>query len=190
MRRTTVTTAATSAGLVAAAALFVAAPAIADSVTRVSGEVTSYAEQLPEADAPEGATARVQSVATGDGKTVVTLKVSGFEPFAQYGAHAHTKPCGDPGTDPKGLFAGPHFQHLIDPVAPSVDPAYANPENEIWLDFATNRAGEGHAKAVVDWQFTPERRAKSVIIHERRTSTEPGKHGMAGKRVACLNVPF
>ncbi len=190
MHVTTVTTAAVATGLIAAAALFLAAPAIAESVSRASGEVTRYPGQSPEADAPEGATARVQSVATSDGRTIVTLKVSGFESFAQYGAHAHTKPCGEPATNPTGTDAGPHFQNVVDPVAPSVDLAFANPQNEIWLDFATNRAGEGQAKAVVDWQFGPERRARSVIIHERQTSTQPGKHGTAGKRVACLDVPF
>lgn len=179
-----------TAGLAAATALVVAAPAIADSVSRASGDVTRYPGQSPAADAPEGATARVQSVATSDGRTIVTLHVKGFEPLTRYGAHAHTQPCGDPATDPKGLAAGPHFQHDVDPAPPSVDPAYANPENEIWLDFSTNPAGNGRAKSVVDWQFSPERRAKSVIIHERQTSTETGKHGTAGKRVACLNVPF
>jgi Cu-Zn family superoxide dismutase len=190
MNRSIVTTGAATAGLIAAAALFLAAPALAESVSRASGEVTRYPGQSPASDVPEGASARVQSVATSDGRTIVTLKVSGFEAFAQYGAHAHTSPCGDPATNPTGTAAGPHFQHVVDPVKPSVDPAFANPQNEIWLDVATNRAGEGQAKAVVDWQFTPERRAQSVIIHERQTSTQPGEHGTAGKRVACLDVPF
>jgi Cu-Zn family superoxide dismutase len=190
MHRTTVTTAAATAGLITSVALWLAAPALAESVARAAGDVTRYPGQSPQADAPEGATARVQSVATSDGRTIVTLKVSGFASFAQYGAHAHTQPCGDPARNPTGTDAGPHFQNVKDPVTPSVDAKYANPQNEIWLDFATNRAGEGRSKAVVDWQFTPERRAHSVIIHERQTSTEPGKHGTAGKRVACLDVPF
>lgn len=135
--------------------------------------------------APEGATARVQRVETADGRTIVTLDVSGMEPYAAYGAHAHVNACGS-----TGGAAGPHFQHVVDPVTPSVDPAYANPQNEIWLDLTTNRAGEGRAKAVVDGQFAPDRRAKSVIIHEKHTMTESGSAGVAGKRVACLTVPF
>ncbi len=191
MHRTTVTSTVDTAGLCASAALLVAAPALAGSdVSRASGAVTRYPNQMPKADAPQGASARVQSVASADGRTIVTLNVSGFQAFAQYGAHAHTNPCSDPSKNPTGSLAGPHFQNLVDPIQPSVDPAYANPQNEIWLDVATNRAGEGRAKAVVDWQFAPDRRARSVIIHEQPTSTQPGRHGTAGKRVACLAVPF
>jgi Cu-Zn family superoxide dismutase len=184
MNRSTVTASVATAALAGTAALALAAPALAD-VARASGEVTRYPGQSPAADAPAGASARVQSVATGDGKTIVTLHVTGFEGLKQYGAHAHTQPCGA-----TGGAAGPHFQLRQDPVAPSVDPTYANPENEIWLDLATDPAGEGRAKAVVDWQFPSDRRAKSVIIHERATSTSPGVAGTAGKRVACLTVAF
>ena len=38
--------------------------------------------------------------------------------------------------------AGPHFQNVIDPVRPSSNPAYANPGNEIWLDFTTDEEGD------------------------------------------------
>ena len=55
---------------------------------------------------------------------------------------------------------------------------------------ATNRAGEGTARTVLDWQFEPARRPASVIIHERHTSTGASDSGTAGKRVACLTVPF
>ena len=70
------------------------------------------------------------------------------------------------------------------------DPAFANPANEIWLDLTTDAAGNGRAKAVVDWQFPSGRRPGSVIIHERHTSTGAGTAGVAGQRVACLTVPF
>jgi Cu-Zn family superoxide dismutase len=191
MNRSTVTTAAATAGLLASAALGLAAPAVAD-VIRASGEVTRYPNQVITGDkALEGATARVQSVETGDGKTIVTLNVAGMESFGEYGAHAHNGPCGDPAADkdPLGLVAGGHYQQ--DPAGkhgkPATDPAYANPANEIWLDFATNHAGEGRSKSVVDWQFTDARRPRSVIIHEKYTSPENGK---AGARVACIDVSF
>jgi Cu-Zn family superoxide dismutase len=164
MNRSTVTASVATAALAGTAALALAAPALAD-VARASGEVTRYPGQSPAADAPAGASARVQSVATGDGKTIVTLHVTGFEGLKQYGAHAHTQPCGA-----TGGAAGPHFQ--------------------LRQDLATDPAGEGRAKAVVDWQFPSDRRAKSVIIHERATSTSPGVAGTAGKRVACLTVAF
>ena len=169
----------TSAAL-AVAGLALAAPALAGPGAHVADELVRYGQALP-----PGASAKVHSVETGDGRTLVTLHVRGLQPSTEYGAHAHTNPCGSlPGA------AGPHFQHVLDPVTPSVDPAYANPRNEIWLDLTTNAAGNGHAKAVVDWQFNSERRARSVIIHERHTSTEPGSAGVAGARVACLTVPF
>ncbi len=120
-----------TAGLAATAALALAGPALAGAeVSRAVGDLTRYPGQVPVADAPEGATARVHSVATADGKTIGTLHVSGMESLAHYGAHAHANPCGATG----GAAAGPHFQHVLDPVTPSVNPEYANPENEIWLD--------------------------------------------------------
>lgn len=191
MKRTTATTTAVSLGLAASAALALAAPAIAENVSRASGGLTRYPQQTVDGStAPEGSTARVQRVETGDGRTIVTLKVSGMRPAAKYGAHAHVGACGNPESDSAGLAAGPHFQRVQDPRTPSVDPAYANPQNEIWLDVTTNDAGNGQAKSVVDWQFEPTRRAKSVIIHEMHTLTTEGRHGVAGKRVACIDVPF
>jgi Cu-Zn family superoxide dismutase len=133
---------------------------------------------------PEDARARVHSVETGDGRTIVTLHVKGLRPFTEYGAHAHVNPCGS-----TGAAAGPHFQHIVDPVPPSTDPTYANPDNEIWLDLTTNASGNGHAKAV-DWQFSSQRRAESVIIHEEHTATGLANAGVAGARLACLSVPF
>jgi Cu-Zn family superoxide dismutase len=162
------------------AGLALAAPALAGSGAHVADDLTSYAAAVP-----QDARAKVHSVETGDGRTIVTLHVKGMKPSTAYGAHAHTNPCGA-----VGAAAGPHFQHVVDRVSPSVDPVYANPQNEIWLDLTTDAAGNGHAKAVVDWQFAPDRRAKSVIIHERHTSTGAGVAGTAGARVACLTVPF
>ena len=133
---------------------------------------------------PGGATASVTAGEAGT-STNVTLEVTGLQPNRQYGAHAHTKPCGGDGKD-----AGPHFQFKPDPVTPSVDPAYANNVNEIWLDFTTDAAGAGRATATVPWVFPADRRAASVIIHAMSTSTEPGKAGGAGNRAACLTVGF
>ncbi len=63
-------------------------------------------------------------------------------------AFRRRRPCGATGD-----AAGPHFQHVPDPVRPSTDPAYANPRNEIWLDFTTDRLGTGFARSTVDWTF-------------------------------------
>ncbi|QKV77453.1 superoxide dismutase [Amycolatopsis sp. Hca4] len=131
---------------------------------------------------PPGARAHVFGVsATG---TTTLLFVTGLLPGRAYGAHAHTQPCGAAGD-----AAGPHFQHVPDPVKPSVDPAYANPRNEIWLDFTTDRAGTGFARSTVDWRVT-DRRPKSVVVHETHTHIDPGHAGTAGARLACLDVDF
>ena len=80
---------------------------------------------------------------TPPGRARSRLHVKGLEPDTEYGAHAHANAA----AASTGADAGPHFQHVVDPVLPSVDPAYANPRNEIWLDLTTNAAGNGVAKA-------------------------------------------
>jgi Cu-Zn family superoxide dismutase len=180
MLRTSVRTTVVS-GLIGLAATAIAAPALAGSGTPVAGDLIAYSAAVP-----QDARAQVHSVETGDGRTIVTLHVKGLQPSTEYGAHAHVNAC----SSSTGLAAGPHYQYDVDPVSPSVDPAYANPHNEIWLDLTTDAAGNGHAKAVVDWQFPSERRASSVIIHQQHTATGPGNAGVAGARLACLTVPF
>ncbi|SFP73897.1 superoxide dismutase, Cu-Zn family [Amycolatopsis arida] len=133
---------------------------------------------------PVGARARVLSVSTPGLGTTTRLAVTGLLPDRAYGAHVHTDPCGA-----TGAAAGPHYQHVPDPVRPSVDPAYANPENEIWLDLTTDRLGRGAALSRVDWRFGP-RRGKSIVLHEHHTATHPGHAGTAGARLACVDVPF
>ncbi|MFF4595250.1 superoxide dismutase [Amycolatopsis sp. NPDC001319] len=133
---------------------------------------------------PGGAQAHVFGTSAHTTGTTTALVVTGLLPNHQYGAHAHANACGPSGDD-----AGPHFQHTPDPVKPSVDPTYANPRNEIWLDFTTDHFGTGHAKSTVDWTFGS-RRAHSVVIHETHTHTDAGHAGTAGARLACLDVAF
>lgn len=133
---------------------------------------------------PVGARGAVSS-STGDEGTTVTLAVRGLVPDRRYGAHAHTQSCG-----PTGDLAGPHFQNEVDPVQPSVDPAYANPQNEIWLDLTTDVSGAGSATTEVEWTFPRDRRAQSVIVHAMPTATDPGEAGTAGARAACISVDF
>ena len=131
-----------------------------------------------------GARAAVQS-RSGEGSTTVRLAVRGLQPHQHYGAHVHTDPCGPHPDD-----AGPHFQFVVDPVPPSVDPRFANPQNEIWLDIATDATGAGSAESTVAWEFPADRRAGSVVLHAMPTSTEPGHAGTAGPRAACISVAF
>ncbi|GAA1904839.1 hypothetical protein GCM10009837_30480 [Streptomyces durmitorensis] len=106
----------------------------------------------------------------------VKVRVKGMKPGYAYGAHVHQKQCG---ADPAA--AGGHYQHRVDPVQPSEDPAYVNPENEVWLDFTAGGGGSGAASARHDWEFRPGG-AGSVVLHREQ--------GGAGDRVACFTVPF
>ncbi|MFE2031992.1 superoxide dismutase family protein [Streptomyces scopuliridis] len=121
---------------------------------------------------------------TGARTTGVELAVSGLLPNRVYGAHAHTKPCGRAPED-----AGPHYQHIKDPHQPSTDPAYANAANEVWLDLTTDARGRAVAESTHDWRFR-RGEARSVVIHDHGTMTDPGDAGTAGARLACLTVPF
>ncbi|ALG12543.1 superoxide dismutase family protein [Kibdelosporangium phytohabitans] len=139
----------------------------------------TYNEKL----APSGATLSVLAVSSSNGSTVL-LTTRGLLPKREYGAHVHVKPCG-----PAPADSGPHFQDEKDPVQPSVDPAYANSRNEIWLDFTTDQTGNGLAVARVPWGFG-DREASSIVVHETHTHTDPGHAGTAGARLACLDADF
>ncbi|WP_181775225.1 superoxide dismutase family protein [Amycolatopsis pittospori] len=148
-------------------------------ITAKSG-LTSYKPEL----VPPGARAHVFGLTSKASGTSVAVLVTGLLPGREYGAHAHTNPCGATGD-----LAGPHYQNVEDPVKPSVDPAYANPRNEIWLDLTADATGRGVAVSKVDWTFGA-RRANSIVIHETHTHTDPGHAGTAGARLACVTVGF
>lgn len=132
---------------------------------------------------PLGARAAVISASTSHGSRTWLL-VDGLAPGYEYGAHVHVNRCG---ADPAA--AGPHIQWVADPVKPSVDPAYANSRNEVWLDLTTNHRGYGGATSLVSWPIA-EKQARSVVIHEHHTHTGAGEAGTAGRRLACVNVDF
>lgn len=138
-----------------------------------------------EALVPVGATAEI-TVADTDAGTTVMLVVTGLQKVHAFGAHLHTRPCGAAPAD-----SGPHLQHSHDPAAssspPSVDPSYANPQNEVWLDFTTDNAGAAQSSTTLEWRFDPKPRA--LVIHAQPTKTAPGQAGNAGPRAACLSLP-
>lgn len=182
------------ATITAGVVLFAASPSLAGA-DRVRDEqplvpYPSSALGKPEL-VPDGATARVQAVYDAAGDTIVTLHVRGLLPNRPYGAHAHVGDCGLAGVD-----AGPHYQNVMDPEAtakkPSTSPGYANPGNEIWLDVHTDESGNAAAQTKVAWQFMPDRRPQSVMIHASRTATGAGDGpaGTAGARLACVDVGF
>ncbi|MET9442872.1 superoxide dismutase family protein [Streptomyces sp. NPDC006610] len=120
---------------------------------------------------PVGARIAVGQRIRGGGAMTVELRVAGVRPGHHYGVHVHREPCG---ADPAA--AGGHYQHR-----PGAGPHHVSPDNEVWLDFAADRRGEGHAVARHDWRFR-RGEASSVVIHD--------VPGGAGERVACFTVPF
>ena len=137
---------------------------------------------------PPGATAEVSIARTTVG-TTVRLTTGGLVPRRAYGAHLHTDPCAAAPAD-----SGPHYQHSPDPKAvaspPSVDPAFANPRNEVWLDFTADTAGAATVSATQTWPFDQINPPRSLIVHAELTKTTAGKAGTAGPRVACLTLPI
>jgi Cu-Zn family superoxide dismutase len=130
---------------------------------------------------PPGATARLGIVPAAAGVTV-RLSAAGMVPRRAYGAHLHTRPCG-----PAPDAAGPHYQHRRDPRTPSVDPAYANPRNEVWLDFTADAGGATEVTAAHP-AFGDDTRPRSLVLHAALTRTAAGEAGTAGPRVACLTL--
>lgn len=130
---------------------------------------------------PEGSSAQVDLEEAED-STTVSLSVKGLEPDMMYGAHVHVGACGEDPDD-----AGPHYQNEQDPETPSTNPQYANPENEIWLDFSTDPEGNAEAQSSVGWQLR-EGEGRSVVIHTMHTKTEEGEAGTAGDRLACITI--
>ncbi|OON76738.1 hypothetical protein B1H18_20425 [Streptomyces tsukubensis] len=137
--------------------------------------VPSRAMTYDQSLVPAGAGIDVEQRTDKEG-TVVILRASGLVAGHKYGVHVHTGVCG---SDPAA--AGGHYQHVADPVQPSVSAAYANADNEIWLDFTADAHGAGRATARHDWHLRS-KQANSVVIH-----SAPGG---SGDRVACFTVPF
>ncbi|WP_209312821.1 hypothetical protein [Streptomyces lonarensis] len=130
---------------------------------------------------PQGARVEVEQ-RVADGRTTITLGVSGVRPGHTFGAHVHTDACGARPAD-----SGPHYRNIE-----GDDPALANPANEVWLDVTADGRGAGRSTAVQEWTFRPGE-AASVVLHEHATSDGHAGHGApgeAGDRVACVTVPF
>jgi Cu-Zn family superoxide dismutase len=137
--------------------------------------------------APIGAAMTARLIPSTDGSTRAQLTVFGLLPNRGYAAHAHTQTCGM-----SADAAGPQFQNHPDPAAtaqaPSSNPRYANPRNEIWLDVRTDSTGAGTSSTTVPFILT-DRAPGSIVVHEAmRTLTDPGHAGTAGARIACLTL--
>lgn len=117
-----------------------------------------------------------------DSGTEITLTLNRLLPNHDYSAHVHTKPCG---VDP--MATGPHYQNVKAPETPTVNPRYANPSNEIWLDFTADPGGDAKVTTTVTWAFRPNE-AHSLVLHPNRTATHAGHAGTSGERVACVGT--
>jgi Cu-Zn family superoxide dismutase len=118
------------------------------------------------------------AVRAGDGGMTVSLMVSGLPAVRMFGSHVHKADC-DAG------MAGGHFQFMPAPDGGANDPAFANPTNEVWLDFTTTDAGAGMSSATLSW-VPPAGAAKAIVVHDHMT----GDGGVAGPKLACLPIPF
>jgi Cu-Zn family superoxide dismutase len=147
---------------------------------------TSKADTYNPALAPAGALL-IATMTPSGGSTTAELTVSGMLRNRSYAVHAHTNPCGD---DPDSV--GPDYQNRIDPAAtpqaPSTDPEYVNPHNEVWLDMRTDIVGSGTSHTTVPFTFT-DRRPGSIVLHQAtQTSTALDHVGEAGAPIACLTL--
>ncbi|WIX98169.1 superoxide dismutase family protein [Amycolatopsis mongoliensis] len=132
---------------------------------------------------PVGAEITLVTKRSGAGASL-TVTLAGVIPNRLYTAHVHTGACG---ADPSG--SGPHYQEEKDSHQPSVDPAFANPANEVWLDLVTDGDGRGTATVTTAWFFR-KGEANSLVLHAAKTHTEPGMAGKAGARIACVTEQF
>jgi Cu-Zn family superoxide dismutase len=155
-------------------------------IAATASATTTRAETYNPALAPVGAHVKAALTPSGE-STNAEFTVSGLLPNRGYAVHAHVNSCGGfPDAE------GPHYQNRIDPAAtaqaPSTNPEYANPNNEIWLDVRTDAAGSGTSRTTVPFVFT-DRGPGSIVVHEAmQTATEPGQAGKAGARIACLTL--
>jgi hypothetical protein len=142
----------------AAGAAAATGPAGAGGATVSRGEFHSFA-----VGAGLDIGGRAQMVRAHDGRTQVTIEVSGLEPGVTYAAHVHAAPCA------VGEADG-HYKH---------DPAGAvTPPNEIWPGPITaNAAGLAGGRTVADFRAGPT--AVSVVVH---------RPGPVPNKVACADL--
>lgn len=118
------------------------------------------------------------NAADGGAGMEVTLMVSGLPASRDFGSHLHKTEC-------EMGMAGGHYQHMPAPDGGATDPVFANPDNEVWLDFTTSATGTATSTTRVGFA-PPPGSAKAIIVHDRKT----GDGGVAGAKLACLPFAF
>ena len=149
-------------------------------ITSSTGTPEVYRDAFPDGGTnpiPATVMASADAFATATGMRV-KLTVSGLPANRPFGAHIHKLAC----TDNK---AGTHYQNNPAPDGGLTDPMYANAMNEVWLDFVTDAMGAGTKTTEVN--FVPRKgEAKAIVIHDMMTMSG----GLAGAKLACINMPF
>ena len=108
-----------------------------------------------------------QMVRTADGKTKVSIQVTGLAPDATYGSHVHAGSCATNETGGGHYFFGGSVPDGDGPGA-----------NEIWPGPVTaNGGGVGKGKTTVGATAGPD--AMSVVIH---------RSGAAPNKIACADL--
>ena len=104
---------------------------------------------------PTGSQVEVMERPNNKGGLVVTLRVWGLDPYRRYDAYVYTKKCGaTPAAAGRRTQNGPSKEHY--------------PQNEVWLNFKTNRRGDAGSQVWQYWTFNPGQ-ANSVVIQPRAT---------------------
>ncbi len=110
---------------------------------------------------------RAQMVRTADGKTIVSIHVTGLTPDATYGSHVHAGSCAINAT------GGGHY--FFGGAVPDGD---GPGSNEIWPGPVTaNRGGVGNGNSIVGATAGPT--ASSVVIH---------REGPTPNKIACADL--
>ena len=126
-------------------------------------------------NAISGATATVLAADGGNDTFQLELVVDGVNAAAdtgtRFGAHVHTSPCGSTPSSSGGRYARTDANGTLE-------------HREVWLDFAVDALGSGHAVATRNWELV-NRADRSIVIHA--VATDHGT-GVAGVRLACIDL--
>jgi Cu-Zn family superoxide dismutase len=156
MRRLNVT-----AGILLAAGIVLTVEAVGSARSTVTrGEFDEFAVGAASGMEIGG---RATMLRTSDGRTVVSIRVTGLVPGTTYAAHVHAAPCGTGEADG-------HYMHV--PGGP------ASPPNEIWPGPVTaDRRGVARGTTTAD--FVAGEAAVSVVLHQP---------GPTPNKIACADL--
>jgi hypothetical protein len=156
MNRTTI-----AAGLVLAAGSALTVQSVGASDTTVArGEFDEFAVGK---DMEMDIGGHALMIRTGNGRTLVRIRVTGLEPGTTYAAHVHAAAC-------KVGEADGHYMHV--PGGPTTPP------NEIWPGPIT-ASRRGVARGATTADFVAGESAVSVVIHQP---------GPTPNKIACADL--